>query len=123
MSDEEIILAHDSYVESNNINVNDLPKNLTDQYDEIDGMIDAYEEDQNENKTTTAIESASLKLKNEIEAWHRAELSKPTPPANSTPNTPPITINQTQQPIVPLVEKEEEEEHPNGGWGLNTGNW
>jgi len=116
MSDE-IELAHDKYIDENNVNVSDLPQEFTAKFDAIDGLIDTYETtglDQDWDKLV----SSSENLKSEIVVWHKAQTA--IPPVVVTPVTPPVT---TQTPIAPIVAPiapiTEEEEEENGGWGLN----
>ena len=92
---DEIRLAHDEYVESNKINVDDLPNELVAKYSELDKIIDTYNEDPDADKQKD-IEKASLDLKNEIEAWHTTKPAEPI--VAPEPIVTPVVV--TTEPIV-----------------------
>lgn len=69
----EVTLPHDAYIEQQGININDLPDAITNQLADINNLIDTYEADWQNDQNWTNLESASNKMKSDIQAWESAQ--------------------------------------------------
>ena len=99
MSDQndEFVLAHEEYMNANNINVDSIPDELDTVNEKINGMIDAYEANPTDAQFD-AIESESKGLKEKIQAWHEAS-KKPAPAPTPTP-APAAQSNNEPAPVA-----------------------
>lgn len=102
MSDQndEFVLAHEEYMNANNINIDTIPDDLDAVNEKINGMIDAYEANPTDAQFD-AIESESKALKEKIQAWHEAS-KKPAPAPTPTPT--PAPAAQTNNEPAPVAQ-------------------